>query len=272
MPMDSFFSIALVLRIAIPGLYFIAAIGYITQFLQLSKSLSLWVKPIFYTGLVFHILLFALLFLKRGILPLFTVFEGLLACSLILSILYIITEYILSETCYGAFLQPVNSVISLIASVYLFAGKPLPDSMTSPYFIFHVMVLAAAYACFFLSCSISIMYLLQYNEIKNRHLGYLFKRLPALENMDISIARIDALGLALLFIGIVIGFLWLDIESDNPYRMNLKVWFSVLTAAVYLFEYIFRVSKGWKGQRTAMISILGFIIVVINMLIGRHGY
>jgi ABC-type transport system involved in cytochrome c biogenesis permease subunit len=272
MPMDSFFSITLVLRIAIPGLYFIVAVGYIKQFLDLSKKLPPWVKPSLYTGLLLHIVLFGLLYSKRGTIPLFTVFEGLLACSLILSVLCIIMEYILNETCYGAFLQPVNSVISLIASIYLFTGKPLPDSMTSPYYIFHVMVLSAAYACFFLSCIIAIMYLLQYNEIKNRHLGYLFKRLPALENMDISIARIDALGLILFCVGIVIGFLWLDIASDNPYRMNLKIGFSSLTALVYLIEHVLRITQGWKGQRTAMISIFGFIFVLINLLIGRHGY
>jgi ABC-type uncharacterized transport system permease subunit len=181
-------------------------------------------------------------------------------------------EYVLNETCYGAFLQPVNWVISLMASIYLFTGEPLPDSMTSPYFIFHVMILSAAYACFFLSFIIAIMYLLQYNEIKNRHLGYLYKRLPALENMDISISRIDASGLILFCIGIVIGFLWFDIASDNPYRMKLKIGFSSLTALVYLIEHLLRITQGWKGQRTAMISILGFVFILINLLIGRHGY
>lgn len=270
--MDNFYSISLILRIVIPAMYLIASIGYVKQFIKLSDKLSLWVKPVLYSGIFLHLILFILLFNKRGIIPLFTVFEGLFLCSLILSALYILMENIVNETCYGAFIQPVNFLISSIASFYLFEGLPLPDSMASLYFIFHAMFLAAAYACFFLSCIIAIMYLLQHNEIKGRHLGYLFKRLPALENMDISIARIDALGLALFFIGIIIGFLWLDIATDSVYRMNLKIGFSVLTAAVYLIEHLLRVTKGWKGQRAAMISISGFIFIIINLLIGRHGY
>jgi ABC-type uncharacterized transport system permease subunit len=270
--MDNPYGISSVLRILIPCLYLATAAGYIAHFAQSSKKLYTWVKPVFLSGIVLHLILFIILFYRRGTIPLSTVFEGLFFCSLILSALYLLMEHVVKETCYGAFLLPVNFIISVIATVYLYTGKQLPDSMNSVYFISHASFLLTAYACFFLSFIISVMYLLQFNEIKKRHLGHLFKRLPALENMDISVARLDALGLSLLFLGIVVGFLWLDLLPDNIYRMHLKIGFTVLAGIVYLFEHLMRVAKGWKGQRATMVSIAGFIFILITLFVGRHGY
>jgi len=272
MPMDSPSGISLILRILIPCFYGITAIGYIIHFIKSSKKLQGWVKSAFLVGIGLHLLLFLLLFYQRGTLPLSTVFEGLFFCSLILSALYLLTEYILKETCYGAFLWPLNLIISILATANLYTGTPLPAAMNSVYFIFHASFLLTAYACFFLSFIIALMYLLQYNEIKKRHLGHLFKRLPALESMDISVARLDALGLALLFLGIIVGFLWLDLVPGSVYRMQVKIGFSVLAGVVYLFEHLMRVTKGWKGQRANLVSISGFIFILITLFIGRHGY
>lgn len=272
MPTDDPYAISSILRFLIPCLYCISSTGYIIHFVRSSEKLATWIKPVFLCGFLCHLLLFILLFKWQGTLPLTTVFEGLFFCSLILSALYLFIEKVVNETCYGAFLLPINVIISVIAVVYLHTGKALPDSMASIYFIFHASFLFTAYACFSLSFIISVMYLIQYHEIKTRHLGYLFKRLPALENMDISIARVDAFGLGLLFLGIVIGFMWLDFAPDSVYNMNLKIGFTVLTAAAYLLEHLMRVAKGWKGQRASLISISGFILILITLFIGRHGY
>ena len=272
MPIEDPYFITIILRFLIPGLYFISSAGYIIHFVKSSEKLPVWVKPVFLSGFLLHLLLFLLLLKGRGTIPLTTVFEGLFFCSLILSALYLFIERVVNETCYGAFLLPINFIISVIAVVYLHTGKPLPDSLTSVYFVFHASFLFTAYTCFFLSFIISVMYLIQHHEIKKRHLGILFKRLPALENMDISIARVDAFGLGLLFLGIIIGFLWLDFAPDSVYRMNVKIGFTILTAAIYLIEHLLRVTKGLKGRRATLFSITGFIFILITLVIGRHGH
>ncbi len=270
--MDNPDSISFILRILIPCIYGIAATGYIIHFVKASKNLQIWVKPVFLIGIAIHLLLFLLMFYKRGTIPLLTVIEGIFFCSLILSVFYLLMENVVKETCYGSFILPVNFIISVVVTINLYNGKPLPDAMNSVYFIFHALFLFIAYSCFFLTFVISIMYLLQYNEIKKRHLGHLFKRLPALESMDISVARLDALGLALLFLGIIVGFIWLDFAPDSVYRMQIKIGFTIFSGVVYLFEHLMRVARGWKGQRAILVSIAGFILVLITLFIGRHGY
>lgn len=270
--MDNPYGVSIILRFLIPCLYLFTSVGYIIHFVKASEKLQAWVRPLFLCGIFFHLLLFILLIFKRGTIPLSTVFEGLFFCSLILSALYLLMEHVVNETCYGVFLLPVNVVVSTMAVVFLNTGSPLPAAMTSIYFIFHASFLFMALACFFLSFIIAIMYLLQHNQIKGRHLGFLFKRLPALESMDVSIARIDALGLGLLFLGTVIGFLWMEYAPDVVYRMNIKIGFTILAGVVYLLEHLLRVAKGWKGQRASLISIAGFMFILITLFIGRHGY
>ncbi len=270
--MDNPYGVSIILRFLIPGLYCLAAVGYVSYFVRASEKMQVWVRPLFLIGIVTHLLLFILLMSKRGTIPLATVFEGLFFCSLILSILYLVLEHVVNETCYGAFLLPVNVIISGMAAIFLNTGRPLPEVMSSIYFVSHASFLFTAYACFFLSFIIAVMYLLQHNEIKSRHLGFLFKNLPALENMDLSIARIDALGLGLLFLGTDVGFFWMVYASDVEYRMNIKIGFTILAGIVYLLEHLLRVAKGWKGQRASLISIAGFVLILITLFIGRHGY
>jgi ABC-type uncharacterized transport system permease subunit len=129
-----------------------------------------------------------------------------------------------------------------------------------------------AYACFFFSFNISVMYLLQHHQIKNRHLGAIFQRLPSLDSMDTTVTRTDALGLGFFCIGLVSGYLWMDSIAVSGNTMNIKIGFSILVFIAYLAEHLLRIGKGWKGKRACVISIAGFILVLCTLLIGRHGY
>jgi hypothetical protein len=84
--------------------------------------------------------------------------------------------------------------------------------------------------------------------------------------------RLDALGLGLLLLGIIMGFLWLYVGMGVPGRMSMKIGFILLTAVTYLAGHLLRIGRGWKGQKACFISIAGFILVICTLLVGQHGY
>jgi HemX protein len=265
-------SITTGLRILVPALYLIVAIGYVIEFVKNRSAHFFWTKPLLITGILLHILFFAWLFFLHNSLPYDTIFKGLLAISLIVSLLYLGMEQFIGDMRYGAFLFPVNFIIAAAAMFYLDRGVPLPRALHSGYFFAHTSLLFLAYACFLLSFVISVMYLFQHRQIKKRHLGRLFERLPSLADMDQAIMRVDALGLGLLVVGLAAGFLWMEMIIGVPSHISLKIGLSCLILLVYLSEHLLRIGKGWNGQRACWISIAGFCFVIITLIAGRHGY
>lgn len=265
-------AIAGVLRIIVPALYGAAAAWSIYEFARNRSKHLAWTIPLLASGIVLHTLLIVHIFVNEGHVPFDTIFRGMLFVALIISLFYIGIERFLGQIRYGAFILPVNFGFTAFASAFINSGVPLPQSLHSAYFMVHTMLLFLAYACFILSFVISLMYLLQYREIKQHRMSGLFKRLPSLDEMDQSIMRLDGLGLGLLVFGTATGFLWLEMVLGVPMRLNVKIALAGLTAMVYLSEHLMRIGKGWNGQRAALISIAGFAAVIITMLAGRHGY
>lgn len=270
--MVSLSSVILLLKILVPLVYLGVASGYLIAFIKNQHATISVFKIILFISTVLHGLLFFLLYLSRGYFLAATVFEGMFFCSLILSLLYIAVENLIKENSYGVFLIPINVILVIVSLLYLDHGEKLPLAKMSIYFLPHAAISFMAYACFFLSFTISVIYLLQFREIRNRHLGAFFKRLPALVTMDESVKRIDALGLGLLIIGIIFGYLWIGELGAQPPGMSIKIGFTNLIAIIYLMEHVLRLGIGWQGLKACYISIIGFIFVILTLCVGRHGY
>ena len=77
-----------------------------------------------------------------------------------------------------------------------------------PLFGIHVSSLLFAYASFALACVIGITYVLLFKEIKAKHLGIFYARLPSLQVLDRMNQRAIAIGWVFLTIGMIAGVVW----------------------------------------------------------------
>ena len=64
------------------------------------------------------------------------------------------------------------------------ASRSAPTVLQGPLFGLHVSSLLFAYASFALACVIGITYVLLFKEIKAKHLGFFYARLPSLQVLD----------------------------------------------------------------------------------------
>jgi ABC-type transport system involved in cytochrome c biogenesis permease subunit len=147
--------------------------------------------------------------------------------------------------------------------------------LDSPWFWIHLASLLFSYASFGLAMVLGITYMLQFKEIKKKHLGYFYTRLPSLQILDAMNARAVTVGWLFLTIGVVVGVLWtaqarsVSPEDTNLRMMSLqdpKIFIAILTWAVYTFAMFARRLMGWSGRRAAWLSALGFAIVLLNFL------
>jgi ABC-type transport system involved in cytochrome c biogenesis permease subunit len=191
-----------------------------------------------------------------------------------LALSYLYLELASDERSMGVFILPI--AVGLQAIPAFSPGVETADPvLDSPWFWVHVASLLFAYASFALAAMLGLTYVLQFKEIKKKHLGYFYKRLPSLHILDAMNSRAVMVGWLFLTIGVAVGVVWAaQARAVTPGNLNLqmmslddpKIFIASITWAVYSFELFARSTMGWTGRRSAWLSALGFAIVLLNFL------
>jgi ABC-type transport system involved in cytochrome c biogenesis permease subunit len=192
----------------------------------------------------------------------------------LLALSYLYLETTTEERAMGVFIMPMLVGLQTIPAVSP-GVENMDPVLDSPWFWVHVSSLLFAYASFALAGVLGLTYMVQFKEIKKKHLGYFYTRLPSLQTLDVMNSRAVAIGWLFLTIGVAVGMIWTaQARVAAPDNTNLqamvlndpKIFIAVLTWAVYSFAVLARRMMGWTGRRAAWLSALGFAIVLLNFL------
>lgn len=192
----------------------------------------------------------------------------------LLALSYLYLETTTEERAMGVFIMPMLVGLQTIPAVSP-GVENMDPVLDSPWFWVHVSSLLFAYASFALAGVLGLTYMVQFKEIKKKHLGYFYTRLPSLQTLDVMNSRAVAIGWLFLTIGVAVGIIWTaQARAAAPDNTNLqamvlndpKIFIAVLTWAVYSFAVLARRMMGWTGRRAAWLSALGFAIVLLNFL------
>ena len=193
----------------------------------------------------------------------------------LLTLSYLYLELTTDERSMGVFILPV--VIGLQVIPALYPGTEYADPvLDSPWFWVHVSSLLFAYASFGLAGVLGLIYMLQFKEIKKKHLGYFYTRLPSLQILDVMNSRAVAVGWLFLTFGVIVGVVWTaEARAIAPNDPNLramslddpKIFIALLTWGVYSFAMFARRALAWSGRRAARLSAIGFGFVMLNFLL-----
>lgn len=133
----------------------------------------------------------------------------------------------------------------------------------------HVSLVIFSYAAFVVTFVCAVMYLVQERELKAKHFGAAFQRLPALNTCDEIGYRSLTVGFVLLTLGVVTGIIWNNQRDGRYWHNDPKEVMALVTWLVYLFIMHYRLTAGWRGRRVAWLSIAGLIIVMLTWLGAR---
>lgn len=141
---------------------------------------------------------------------------------------------------------------------------------TNPWAVVHLLFMSFAFAVFAVSFLVGCVYLIQESQLKNRQSVSFLTWLPSLETMDLVHYRALTVGFVLLSIGIFSGaFLSKSTKGyfftgDPRQSASLVVW------AVYALFLNVRLRSGWKGRKGILLSVLGFLGVILTFLALEH--
>ena len=255
-------------------LYAAAAAAYGLHFARRDPGVGRTATALLMAGVLAHTFVVAMLSVESGHVPIANPSRAVSSFVWLLTLSYLYLEVATNERAMGVFILPIAAGLQLIPT--LSPGIESADPvLNSPWFWVHVASLLFAYANFALAGVLGLIYVLQFKEIKKKHLGYLYTRLPSLQIIDSMNSRAVAIGWICLTIGVVVGAIWtgearaIFAGDPNLEAISLsdpKVFFSVLTWAVYSFAVLARRTLGWNGRRAAWLSASGFAIVLLNFI------
>jgi ABC-type transport system involved in cytochrome c biogenesis permease subunit len=257
-------------------LYVAALVAYAWHFAQRNPAVGRSATTILVAGALTHTFVIGMRTMEGGQVPVAGASAAISTFVWLLAIAYLYTEMTTDERAMGVFILPL-----LVALEALAAFTPSPDVRSAvlqgPLFGLHVSSLLFAYASFALAFVIGITYVLLFKEIKAKHLGFFYARLPSLQVLDRMNQRAIVIGWFFLTVGLVAGVVYAAAAraapagADDPRLQAMalqdpKIFLALVCWAVYSFELFAARRIGWGGRRTAYLSALGFSIVLLNFV------
>lgn len=253
-------------------LYAAAASAYFVHFARRDRAAGRLATALLGGGVLAHTFLIGMQTVAAGHAPLVGTTAALSAFVWLLGLVYLYVELTTDERAMGVFVSVLLTALAVLPALHP-GVEPRPPLLRSPLFTVHVAAILFAYASFALACVLGITYVLLFKEIKRKHLGYFYARLPSLQTLDAMNGRAVTIGWLFLTLGVVIGAIWAtQIDSSPDPRAQAmsvgdpKILIALVCWGMYTFALFARRAIGWSGRRAAWLSALAFVIVLLNFL------
>ncbi|MCG3176071.1 MAG: hypothetical protein MOGMAGMI_01010 [Candidatus Omnitrophica bacterium] len=156
------------------------------------------------------------------------------------------------------FALPITVLFCLLA---VFSSQPpLAGGRSGPWFLLHAGFMFGGFAGLLAAVSSALMYLVQSAQLKSKHLGRAFLRLPSLGALDRLHSRALLIGVACFSAGILCGLLWArHLNGSREVLMrDPKIILSFFTYALYGLILALRLSNVRRGHKIALGTVIAF--------------
>jgi HemX protein len=172
---------------------------------------------------------------------------------------YLIVHRLYRVPSLGAFVLPLLLLV-LVPTTLIDPAHPAVPADLVRHAALHVVAAILAVALFAIAFGVAVMYLLQEREVKEKHFGALFSRLPSLDSLDRLVQRLVRAGFVAFTVALIAGTLnavavWKSPWSWDPQQVvSVAIW--LLYGALVQLGH-----KGWHGRKYAILTLIGFLVL-----------
>jgi ABC-type transport system involved in cytochrome c biogenesis permease subunit len=253
--------------------YTAAALVYFAHFARRDARLGRIATVLLASGVLAHAYVIGMQTVEAGYAPLVGTTAAISAFVWLLGIAYLYIELTTEERAMGVFVTILMAGLAILPALINSDVESRPPLLRSPLFTLHVLSMLFAYASFALAFVLGITYVLLFKEIKAKHLGFFYARLPSLHVLDLMNARTVTVGWIFLTCGVIIGGVWAfqvhaspDPRAQAMSVADPKILVALVSWALYTFALFARRAIGWSGRRAAWLSTIAFIVVLLNFV------
>ena len=190
----------------------------------------------------------------------------------------------------GAFINGLAVVLLGGAALAFYVEVvPLADPLKSIWLVIHVFVASLATAFFAIAFALSVVQLLQARReartIAAAEAGQspvggarMLRTLPSADALESLAYRFAIIGFILWTFTLIAGSIWANDAWGRYWGFDTKEVWTFVIWVLYAGYIHARATRGWRGTRSAWLSIIGFLAVLFNFTIvnmffkGLHSY
>ncbi|MEW6721313.1 MAG: c-type cytochrome biogenesis protein CcsB [Thermodesulfobacteriota bacterium] len=213
-----------------------------------------------------------------GRIPVTNLYESLVFFAWSMILIYLAVERKYGSRTFGAFVLPIAFFTMVFAVTNDSSIQPLVPALQSYWLHAHVITCFVGYAAFAVSAGVAVMYLLKVRQEDAKVSQGIVGLLPSGKALDDLVYRAIIWGFPFLTAGIITGAAWANYAWGTYWSWDPKETWSLIVWLVYAVYLHARITRGWHGKRTAILSIVGFLATLfcylgVNLVLsGLHSY
>jgi len=259
-------------------LYALSIVGYLLYLGYQKDVLSRAASWLTAAGFLTQSLFLVVRGVMAGHHPISNLLESLnfFAWAIVLS--YFLLQYRFRIKVLGALVLPIAVAMMAFSLPLDKEIEPLIPALQSNWLGIHTTLAFIGNAFFVIAFTGSVFYLVQERQLKSKHTGSLFHRLPSLDVLDRLLYRSLTIGFILMTFGIITGAVWAASAWGSYWSWDPKETWSLITWFIYAALVHARMTIGWRGRKAAYLCIVGFAAILftflgVNLVLGGlHSY
>jgi len=237
-------------------------------------------------GFLFHLGGTVLRGIAAGRVPWSNMYEFAMTGTLLITAVYLGVLFWRDLRFLGTFMVGLVTVLLGAATLSFYVQiVPLMDPLKSVWLVIHVFVASLATAFLALAFGLSVLQLLQARrerlalEAEDAEPQRSFLRtLPSAEALEGMAYRFAIIGFIFWTFTLIAGSIWAQDAWGRYWGFDTKEVWTFIIWVLYAGYIHARATRGWRGTRSAWLSIVGFTAVIFNFTIvnmffeGLHAY
>ncbi|HEY5498712.1 MAG TPA: cytochrome c biogenesis protein CcsA [Syntrophales bacterium] len=216
-----------------------------------------------------HTLFFLGEWLGKGYNPFLRIHDILSFFAWVMAGVYLVFQLRTKTRVLGAFVSPVVFVLMIISSIGIGGPITVPEVLQGGLVTIHAMLSVIGEALFAVASVAGLVYLIQDGLIKRRKSSMFMKLFPSLQDLD----RINHFcllwGVPLLTLGVLAGSIWARTVWGRHWQWDPKQIWTLAAWLVYAVLLHQRLAIGWKGHKTALLSVVAFVLLLAALLVEK---
>ncbi|MFS0892819.1 c-type cytochrome biogenesis protein CcsB [Microbacterium sp. 179-I 3D3 NHS] len=236
-------------------------------------------------GFVFHLGATLARGIAAGRVPWANLYEFAMIGTLLIVAVFLVVLTRVDLRFLGTFITGLVVVLlGLAATNFYVEVSPLMDPLKSVWLIIHVFVASLATAFFALAFALSVIQLMQSRRERLLHDGAaktgpgFLRTFPAAERLESMAYRFTIIGFILWTFTLIAGSIWAYYAWSRFWGFDVKETWTFVIWVIYAGYIHARATRGWRGNPSAWLAIVGFSAVIFNFTIvnvffkGLHAY
>ncbi len=204
---------------------------------------------------------------NQGIfLPVASFSQALVFFAWSLAFVYLVLLAKAQSDSFGLILTPLLLVMTGIACLTFHLTSRPAAIPNHPFFTIHIVSAFFAYASFTISFAAGLLYLIQHHELKAKHTGRFYHKLPSLEELEKLIFQPMLWGTSLLMAAVLIGFIWSKSAYGSYSIFDPKTIATSLIALVYWAILGLRYGSSLRSKQGAILTLAAFALVLVSFV------